>query len=182
LDYAIKLVAWSWVARKSGVQIELLDVLIDAGASIVKVSDEALINGNFGAAEHLVQRGADLSLPTALCLGKWEEADILAASASGGEKQFSLVLCSLNGKAEAVQRAIHYGANINEPSQQLYSHGTPLHHAAASGSLDAVKALVEAGAKMDIKDSIYGGTPLNWAEHLKKEEIVVYLREHFPLG
>ena len=177
LDYAIKLVAWSWVARESGVQIGLLDVLIDAGASTFKVSDDALVNGNFAAAEHLIRRGANLSLSTALCLEKWEEADVLVSGASDDEKQFSLVLCALRGKAEAVKRAIHYGANISEPSQHLYSHATPLHHAAASGSLDTVKVLVEAGAKMDITDSIYDGTPLDWAEHLKKEDIVLYFRE-----
>jgi peptide-methionine (S)-S-oxide reductase len=177
LDYGIKLVAWSWVARESGVQIELLDVFIDAGASTSNVSNEALVNGNFAAAEHLVQRGAKLSLSTALCLGKWEEADLLVQSAIADEKQFSLVLCSLNGKAEGVNRAISFGAKINEPSQHLYSHATPLHHATASGSLATVKMLVERGARMDVRDSVYDGTPLDWAEHLKKEDIVVYLRE-----
>jgi hypothetical protein len=177
LDYAIKLVAWSRVARESDVQIGLLGVLIDAGASTSKVSNDALVNGNFAAAEYLIQRGAKLSLPTALCLEKWEEADVLASSANDDQKQFSLVLCALNGKAEAVKRAIHYGANINEPSQHLYSHGTPLHHAVASGSLNTVKVLVEAGAKIDVADSIYDGTPLGWAEYLKKDDIILYLKE-----
>jgi peptide-methionine (S)-S-oxide reductase len=33
LDYALRLVAWSWIARKSELQIELIDALIDAGAA-----------------------------------------------------------------------------------------------------------------------------------------------------
>ena len=33
LDYALTLVSWSWIARRSGVQIELIDALIDAGAA-----------------------------------------------------------------------------------------------------------------------------------------------------
>src|SRR5690349_13003771 len=33
LDYALRLVAWSCVARDCGVQIGLIDVLVDAGAS-----------------------------------------------------------------------------------------------------------------------------------------------------
>jgi ankyrin repeat protein len=177
LDYGIKLVAWSWVARESGVQLELLDVFINAGASAFKVPDDALVNGNFAAAEYLVQRGATLSLSTALCIGKWKEADLLATDASEDEKQLSLVLCSLNGKAEAVKRLIGYGVHISEPSRDLYSHATPLHHATGSGSLDTVKVLVEAGAKMDIRDSVHDGTPLGWAEYLKKEDIASYLRE-----
>jgi peptide-methionine (S)-S-oxide reductase len=177
LDYGIKLVAWSWVARESGVQLELLNVFINAGASTLKVSDDALVNGNFAAAEYLVQRGVTPSLSTALCIGKWDEADRLAVNAKDDEKQLSLVLCSLNGKAEAVKRVIGYGVHVSEPSGDLYSHATPLHHATGSGSLDTVKVLVEAGAKMDVRDSAYEGTPLDWAEYLKKDDIAAYLRE-----
>ena len=68
LDYAIKLVAWSWVARKCDVQIGLLDVLINAGAKTDDVSNDALVNGNIEAAKYLIERGASLTLPTALCL------------------------------------------------------------------------------------------------------------------
>src|SRR5215203_3559075 len=33
LDYALRLVAWSFVARECGVQIDLIDALVDGGAS-----------------------------------------------------------------------------------------------------------------------------------------------------
>ena len=176
LDYGIKLVAWSGVARECSVQIDLLDVMIDAGAHIDGVSNDALVNGNFAAAEHLVRRGAKLTLATALCLRRWDEADQLASTANHDQKQFSLVLAALNGKAEAVKRLISYGVNINEPSRHLYSHGTPLHHAVWSGSLDTVKLLVATEANLNIKDTIYDGTPLDWAEYAKKEEIVSYIK------
>src|SRR5688572_14920287 len=51
LDYALKLVCWSWIARQSGVQIQLIDVLIDAGASVEGASDAAIYNRNDAAAE-----------------------------------------------------------------------------------------------------------------------------------
>jgi hypothetical protein len=35
LDYALRLVSWSWVARDCKVQIDLIDVLIDAGADLM---------------------------------------------------------------------------------------------------------------------------------------------------
>jgi peptide-methionine (S)-S-oxide reductase len=177
LDYAIRLVAWSWVAKESGVQIDLLNVLIDAGATTDKVSNDALVNGNFEAAEHLIKRGAILTLPTALCLERWNEADSIATTSDQDKKQFSLVLAALNGKAKAVARVLRYGVNINEPSQHLYPHATALHHAVWSGSLDTVKVLVEAGAKLDTRDTIYDGTPYDWAEYAKKEEIASYLRK-----
>ena len=176
LDYALKLVAWSVVARNGGVQIELLDVLIDAGANINNVNDDALVNGNFNAAKHLVERGGKLTLSTALCFGDWEAADRLIVNASSDEKQFSFVLAALNGKAEAVSRAIGYGVDINKPSYHLYSHGTPLHHAVWSGSLDTVKVLIHAGADLNAKDTAWNGTPLGWAEYGKREEVVKYLK------
>jgi peptide-methionine (S)-S-oxide reductase len=188
LDYALRLVAWSWVARKCEVQIELIDVLIDAGASPDGIPDNALINGNFAAAAHLVERGARLTLATALCLDRWDDVTRLAQTASAGEKQFGFILAALNGNAEALRRMIALGVNLNSPSTDLYSHATALHHAVGSGSLEAVKVLVEAGAKLDTKDRAWEGMPLEWAEHYIREakgddaenqyiEIAAYLRE-----
>jgi hypothetical protein len=39
-----------------------------------------------------------------------------------------------------------------------------------------VKVLVEAGAKLDTKDKVYHGTPLNWAEYEGRQEIADYLK------
>jgi peptide-methionine (S)-S-oxide reductase len=57
-----------------------------------------------------------------------------------------------------------------------------------SGSLEAVKVVVEAGADLNAKDTAWNGTPLEWAEYYvqgpkeddaKKayREIAAYLRE-----
>ena len=170
LDYALTLVSWSWIARDCGVQIELIDVLADAGATLDGNPNNALVNRNFAAAEHLVKRGAALTLATALCLGRWEEVPRLAGTATDEQKQFGFVLAALNGKAEALRRMIQLGVNVNRPSADLYSHGTPLHHAVCSGSLEAVKVLVEAGAKLAAKDTAWQGTPLGWAEHYQSEK------------
>ena len=80
----------------------------------------------------------------------------------------------------------------------FHSHGTPLHQAVSSGSLDTVKLLVEAGAKLNAPDNIYDGTPLDWADYMQRDEhdeaakrnfasIEDYLREaegtdHAPIG
>ena len=177
LDSALRLVAWSCVARDCGVQIGLIDVLVDAGASFGDTPEDALVNGNFAAAEHLVERGATLTLAAALCLGYREEAARLAQTASPRHRQFSFVLAALKGKAEALATLLDLGVDLNAPSPDLYSHATPLHHAVWSGSLAAVKVLVEAGAALDTRDSVHGGTPLGWAEYGKRAEIAAYLRE-----
>lgn len=169
LDYALSLVSWSWIARECGVQLSLIDVLVDAGASLDGNPNNALVNGNVEAARHLVSRGAPLTLATALCLGMWDDVDRLIGMANQSEKQLALVLAALRGQAEGVRRAILGGADRDTPSADLYAHGTPLHHAVSSGSLAAVAALVEVGASLSTRDSAWGGTPLNWAEHYLSE-------------
>lgn len=187
LDYALRLVAWSPVAPKCGVQLALIDVLLDAGASPDGRPDDALVNGNEDAARHLVARGAPLTLATALCLARWDDVARLAPTASAADRQFALVLAALRGRAEALRRTIALGVALNAPSAGLYSHATALHHAVCSGSLDAVRVLVSAGAELNVRDTLWSGTPLGWAgyfqgEHARDEqgaryaEIADYLR------
>lgn len=180
LDYALSLVAWSWVAQRSGVQLALIDVLLDSGASPHGAPENALVNGHIAAAEHLIRRGAKLSLPTAVVLERWDQFEPLAEAASTAEKQAALTLASLRGKPEGIRRLVAIGADPNVVSEHLYSHAFPLHHAVDSGSLEAVRTLVEFGARLDLRDSVHGGTPLGWAEYLSErpnyEPIVAHLR------
>jgi peptide-methionine (S)-S-oxide reductase len=169
LDTVLRLVSWSGVAAECGVQLELIDVLIDAGASPEGNPDNALVNGHIAAAEHLVERGATLSLSTALCLGRWEDVTRLAPTATDRDMQLGFILSALNGKAEALRRMIDLGIDVNARSADLYSHATALHHAVCSGSLDAVRVLVDAGAGLDTRDTAWNGTPLGWAEHYQAE-------------
>ena len=169
LDYALTLVSWSWIARQCGVQIDLIDVLLDAGAAANGNPNNALVNGNVDAARHLVERGASLTLATALCLGLWDEVERLLMTATDHQKQFSFVLSALNGRADALRRMIRAGVDLNAPSRDLYAHGTPLHHAVSSGRLEAVQLLAEAGADLNATDTAWNGTPLGWAEHYVHE-------------
>jgi peptide-methionine (S)-S-oxide reductase len=169
LDSALRLVCWSGVAQRCGVQIELIDTLLAAGASPEGGPDNALVNGHVAAAEHLAARGAPLTLGSAVCLGQWNDARRLLATASESGKQYALVLSALNGKADAVEWMVEAGADVNRTSTELYAHGTPLHHAVCSGSLATVRALVEAGADPGTRDAVWNGTPLGWAKHYLSE-------------
>jgi peptide-methionine (S)-S-oxide reductase len=169
LDSTFRLVCWSGIAQRCCVQIELLDTLLNAGASPHGGPDNALVNGHIPAAEHLAARGVELTLASAVCLGQWDDARRLIATANGATKQFALVLAALNGKTEAVQWMIEAGADVNRPSSDLYAHGTPLHHAVCSGSLETVRTLIAAGADSSKPDSAWNGTPLGWAEHYLAE-------------
>lgn len=165
LDYALKLTAWSPYAARAGVQIELLRVFAGAGARLDGAIDDALVNGHLKAAEFLVDAGASPTLASAACLQRWPQVEALATSASKESIQTALVLVCLNGIADGVRRLLELGADPNGPSNTVYSHGTPLHHAVSSGSLESVEALLSAGANQQSQDLAWHGTPLEWADY-----------------
>jgi Ankyrin repeats (3 copies) len=183
LSYTLALVCTGRVPRECGVQIELIDVLIDAGATPGQGHD-ALAHGNLAAAERLVERGAKLTLATAVCLERTDDIARLVREATASDRQNALALAAMNGKAQALAMLIGLGLDLNA----YHGHGTSLHHAVSSGCLDAVKVLVEAGAGLSMTDKVYQGTPLGWALTYQDEEtradfvkryaeIAAYLRE-----
>jgi hypothetical protein len=179
-DYALRLVCWSWIARECGVQIDLIDVMLGAGATLDGEqvyegrygthADSAIYNRNFAAAEHLIARGATVTLTVAACLNRWDDLERLASKASRSDLENAFVQSALNGNPEALRRMLALGLDPTTVSERNQSHGTALHHAVWSGSLDAVKVLVEAGADLSRRDTIYNGTPLGWAQHAQEQE------------
>ena len=75
------------------------------------------------------------------------------------DKQDAFVQAAKNGQAEAVRRMLALGMDPTTVSDRNQSHATALHHAVWSGNLDAVRALVEAGADLNRRDTIYDATP-----------------------
>jgi hypothetical protein len=180
LDYTLRLVCWSWIARECGVQVGLIDLLADEGASVDghhlygdrygTNTDAAIYNGNFSAAERLLEHGAAVTLTTALCLGRWVDFERLVATASLDERQDAFVQAAMGGNAEALRRMLAIGVHPTTISARTQSHATALHHAVFSGSLDAVRTLVEAGAELNRRDTIYDATPLGWASYCGQQE------------
>ena len=176
LDYAVGLVASGRVAREAGVQLELIDVLVDAGADPGGAMLAALAHRELDAANRLLERGAGLTLPAALCTRRHAEARSLIDGASPADLHVALSAAAFYGDADMVDALL---GRVADPSayspDAFHPHATPLHHAVDSGSLDAVRLLVEAGARTDVADRIYRGTPLDWAIHLGRDDIADYL-------
>jgi ankyrin repeat protein len=110
----------------------------------------------------LVARGADVA------------ADVYRGTA--------LAWAAACGRVDAIRRLVDLGA---DPNQRTTfggpGHGektTALHLAAQNGDLDAIGLLIALGADPAATDDLYGGTPVNWAEHSGRQAAVELLREH----
>ena len=87
------------------------------------------------------------------------------------------------GGLDAIDTALALGADPNAPNEGLNPNATALHNAVCSGSLAAVRKLVEAGARVQSKDGPYKATPLQWAEYFVREsraDRIEYLQREGP--
>jgi Ankyrin repeat len=170
VNYALGLVETGRIPKECGVQIELIDVLLDAGAKPGKAIG-ALAHGNKEAAAHVIKRGGEMTLTAAICLEWKDQIEELLKKADDKEKHLALVAASFYGKAAMVELLIQPGANVNgypESNSGFHSHATALHQAVYAGSLDCVKLLVNGGANLDATDKIYDGTALGWVRHMQE--------------
>jgi len=172
IDYTLGLVATGRIPRESGMQNEWIDLLIDNGATPGN-GIGALAHGNIAAAKHLIKRGGNLALATAIGLDMQDDIDRLAKKASKTDLEVALMMAAFYGKPEMIKFLIGLGVDVNvyiDRSCGFHSHATALHQAVFSGSLESVKILVNAGADLNAKDRNYEGTPLGWAIYMQTEE------------
>jgi ankyrin repeat protein len=173
---------------KAGVQVVLVEMLLDFGASIEGRGSgrwksplmTALAFGYRSAAEALARRGARVDdIAAAAGLGRLAHARQLLATAGAESRHRALALAAQHGHADIVKLLLDAG---EDPSRYNpdgnHSHSTPLHQAVLAGHQSVVQLLVERGARLDIKDTIYQGTPLGWAIYAGQIEIGNYLRAH----
>jgi ankyrin repeat protein len=172
----------------AGVQVALIDTLVDFGAAVEARGSAkwgsplmtALVFGYLRAAEALVRRGARVdNIAAAAGLGRLADAAQLLPTANPESRHRALALAAQHGHVEIVRLLLDAGEDPNRYNPDgNHSHSTPLHQAAGTGQEAVVRLLVERGARLDIKDTIYQGTPLGWAMYAGQTEIEKYLRAH----
>lgn len=178
LDETLGLVASSLVARESGAQVALIDLLCEHGADHNKATRVAAIHGEFDAVDALLKRGARLDLPIAAAMGRVDDSRRLLPHASADDRHWALAAASQFGHVDIVRMLLDAGEDPNRYNLVGgHSHSTPLHQAALAGHLDVVQLLVERGAKLNWKDTMWQGTPAEWARHAGKTEVEKYLQE-----
>ena len=173
---------------KAGVQIALAETLLDFGASI-----EGRGSGPMGGAV-VYRSGIRIPRYRRGARTAWRASrqrrdgsgpgsnlrDALDATAADAESSHrALALASQLGQVDVVRLLVDAGEDLNRYNPDgTHSHSTPLHQAILPGHLAVVRLLVERGARLDIKDTIYQGTPLGWAIYSGQAEIADYLRAH----
>ena len=170
---------------QAGVQVALVNTLIDFGAAVEPQGSKkygsplmtALVFGFLNAAKALVRRGAEVNdLAAAAGLGRLADAARLLTTASAKSRHRALALAAQLGHASIVKLLLDAGVNPNRYNPQGYhSHGTPLHQAVCAGRMSVVRLLVARGARLDMKDKIYDGEPLDWAFHCGQPALEKYL-------
>jgi hypothetical protein len=57
----------------------------------------------------------------------------------------------------------------------VHQHSVPLHQAALDENIELMELLLAHGARLDIRDTLWNGTPLGWARHEGKAKAIAFL-------
>jgi hypothetical protein len=179
---ALNLVATSTPPRLAGVQIPLIDLLLERGAAIdgVRPGDStvraALANNCPEAAVALVERGARVpDVVAAAGVGRLDLVTHLADVASKEQLERALIMGARYGCHEVVAYLLDQEVDVGASDGM-----TALHWAAGGGHLDMMKLLIARGAPLEKKNE-YGGTVLDstlwFAYNVRAEELA---RNDYP--
>jgi ankyrin repeat protein len=170
---ALGLTATSFHPESAGVQIPLMELLIDHGATIDNLKGRSAVNGCLrngrgAAAEFFASRGARLDLEGAAGVGQldvlksfFNHDSSLRPPATEQQMRDGFAWACEFGRTSVVDFLLQRGMEVDA---KLRHHGqTGLHWAAHGGHVDTVKLLLERGAPVDAKDESFGRTPLGWA-------------------
>jgi hypothetical protein len=177
LNETLMLVATGSVPRECRMQLPLVDFLCDHGADPNGAIRSAALHGEIKSVNALIGRGARIDLPVAAALGRTEDVQRLLPNGSHEDRHLALSIASDLGYVDIVRLLLDAGEDPNRYNPVGgHSHTTPLHQAAGAGHEDVVRLLVERGARLDLKDILWHGTPADWARHGGKRVIEAYLR------
>ncbi len=177
LNETLVLVSTGSVPRECRVQIPMIELLCDRGADPNAALQIAVVLGELESGRALIERDARINLPIAAGLGRVADFVELLPSSTGEERHLALTVAADLGQCEIVNLLLEAGVDPNRYNPVGgHSHTTPLHQAAWRGYENIVRLLVEHGARLDIRDLLWDGTPADWASHGGSKEIEAYLR------
>jgi ankyrin repeat protein len=167
------LTATSWHPEHAGVQLPLMELLINHGAVIDGPDGGSAVNGSLHngrgeAAEFFASRGARLDLEGAAGVGRldvvrsfFHDDGSLKPTANEQQVKDGFAWACEFGRTEVVEFLLEKSIKID--ARLKHDGQTGLHWAAYRGHAETVDALLRRGAPVDAKDESHGGTPLGWA-------------------
>ena len=150
---ALGLVATSTPPREAGVQIPVIDVLLDHGAQIehpnlagnnVDAVYACLANGCPEAAEHLAERGARVGMVGAAGIGRLDVVRQLVEAADVSRREMALRYAAGYGQLEITRCLLDRGVDVDAHSGDGE---TALFYAVLGGHIEVVRLLLERGAR-----------------------------------
>jgi ankyrin repeat protein len=173
------LVATSSPPKDAGVQLQVLDVLLEYGARMDHPGSAGnksalirgcLANGCPEAAEHLIERGASIDFVGAAGTGRLDalgkfftDNGVPKEAVTPAQINEGLAMAAGYGSLEAVDFLLDSGIEVDR-ELQLYGQGhTALHISSYHAYGDIVRSLLRRGARVDIRDRTWGTPPLTWA-------------------
>jgi peptide-methionine (S)-S-oxide reductase len=176
MQYTLGLVMTCTRAREQGFQRPLIHLLLARGAEINDTSFiGSLGHGERDAVIAVLETGVPVSVTAAAGLGRLDDLARLLSTATDDEKHAAMSLAVINRQLEAARMCIEAGAEINRVSV-VHQNSMPIHQATVNGDVPMMKLLVKHGARLDIADTMWNGTPLGWAIHTHQPEAEAYLR------
>ncbi len=181
VNVTLALVATGNVPHECHVTVPLIELLCDYGANPSSAVRAAVLHGYGESVNALIERGAKVDLPIAAAFTQTPEHidnfRRLLPAASAEDRHVALAVASQFGHVEMVRLLLDAGEDMNRYHPKGgHSHCTPLHQAALEGNLELARLLVERGARLDMKDILFHGTPADWAKHAGKTKVEKYLR------
>jgi len=177
LDYTLALVMTDSLMPRP-TQLALVQTLVEAGAAVSrKAILSTLAHRQVAPVAWLLEHGRAPTILEAAGLGRHAELAHFLEIASQDDKQEALALAVINRQREAARLCLEAGADPNRlMPANAHPHSTPLHQAALHDDVPLLQLLVAHGARLDIEDTLWRGTPLEWAVHEKRKDAEAYLR------
>ncbi len=178
IEYTIELVATSRPAREQGLQRPLIKLLA-TGRRIATNGLGILGHRERDAMAALLESGTPLTAAIAAGMGRIEDLKRLLPIATPQERHEAFSLAVINDELECARLCLDAGAEVNR-LLACHTHSTAAHQAVANNNVPMLKLLVERGADLTIRDTLWNGTPLGWAQHTNSPEAAAYLRSIQP--
>jgi ankyrin repeat protein len=169
-------------------QASALATLLDLGADTTTLDesglvalDQAALSGQLEMVDLLLNRGAELSLPTAIVLERVKDIERLMRKDPDGLKTGHrwgtlIIRASEYSGARVIETLIRLGASVDawdDPKTAVDGapRFTALHAAATTGNLEAAVVLLKHGANPAAREGRYCGTPAGWANYFGHAQV-----------